>query len=53
LIIFDEADELLLQENNLKCFDALKKYLQTVNLKPQYVLFSATYSPDIIERIQA
>jgi superfamily II DNA/RNA helicase len=53
MVVFDEADELLLQDTNLVSFDSLNKYLKTQNLQPQFVLFSATYTPDIIERAQA
>ena len=49
MVVFDEADELLLQTNNHETFKLLKSKLKAFNIEPQFVLFSATYSPDIIE----
>lgn len=53
IVVFDEADELLLQPNNHATFFMLRKKLKDLNANPQFVLFSATYSDDIIENAKA
>ena len=53
MVVFDEADELLLQPNNHETFKLLKQKLKALNIDPQFVLFSATYSEDIIENARA
>lgn len=53
MIVYDEADELLLQESNLVCFEALQKYLKKIEVKPQHCLFSATFSDQVIEVAKA
>ena len=49
MVVFDEADELLLQTANHEIFKQLKQKLREFNIDPQFVLFSATYKEDIIE----
>jgi len=44
IVVFDEADELLLQEINLTCFAVFRKELDKLKVTPQYILFSATFS---------
>jgi len=34
LVVYDEADELFIQESNLVCFQALQKYLKQHNVTP-------------------
>ena len=53
LVVYDEADQLLLEENNKKAFDALRRDLKKKNADPQQVLFSATFSEEIKEKMQA
>lgn len=53
MVVFDEADELLLQTNNHETFKQLKQKLKAFNIDPQFVLFSATYSDDIIENARS
>ena len=48
LVVYDEADELFIQESNLVCFQALQKYLKQHNVTPQHCLFSATFNDDVI-----
>ena len=43
-VVFDEADELLLQENNLTCFAMFRQEVDKLKVTPQYILFSATFS---------
>jgi superfamily II DNA/RNA helicase len=42
-----------LQPNNHATFFMLRKKLKDLNANPQFVLFSATYSDDIIENAKA
>ena len=49
MVVFDEADELLHQTANHETFKLLKQKLKAFNIDPQFVLFSATYTEDIIE----
>jgi ATP-dependent RNA helicase DDX19/DBP5 len=50
IVVFDEADELLLQEANEKVFLQLKKEYKTLSINPQQVLFSATFDDSTKEK---
>jgi superfamily II DNA/RNA helicase len=52
MIVYDEADELFIQEEILKSFEVVFKNLRKINVTPQHVLFSATYNAVVIDRIK-
>jgi superfamily II DNA/RNA helicase len=43
LIVYDEADEIFLQENNHKFIAKLNSHLLEKQITPQNLLYSATY----------
>lgn len=49
MIVYDEADELFIQQSNHETFLALKKHLAKVNASPQHCLYSATYTDQVVE----
>jgi superfamily II DNA/RNA helicase len=51
MICYDEADEIFLQEGNHVSINALNEHVKKLNIKPQRVLFSATFTEEIIEQI--
>lgn len=52
LVIYDEADEIYLQDANQKSIKTLNKHIkQELKIKVQTVLFSATYPPSVMEAI--
>jgi superfamily II DNA/RNA helicase len=51
MIVYDEADEIFMQESNQQCITNINAYFQKINLKPQFVLFSATFTDKVIECI--
>ena len=53
MIVYDEADELFMQESNLVCFESLQKTLKKASVTPQHCLFSATFSDDVIQVTKA
>lgn len=53
MVVYDEADELFMQESNLVCFESLQKHTKKANLTPQHCLFSATFSDDVIQTAKA
>jgi ATP-dependent RNA helicase DDX19/DBP5 len=53
LIIYDEADELFIQPQTRECFIAFKTEIEKAKVTPQYVLFSATFPPEVIDHINA
>lgn len=52
MICYDEADEIFLQESNQKAVKSAHQHLEKINVKPQFVLFSATFNDDIMKIIQ-
>ena len=53
MIVYDEADELFIQEANLVCFEAMSKHLKKIDVNPQHCLFSATFTDDVINCAKA
>jgi superfamily II DNA/RNA helicase len=53
MIVYDEADELFIQEANLVCFEAMSKHLKKLDVNPQHCLFSATFTDDVINCAKA
>lgn len=51
MVAFDEADEIFLQESNLKAVSKLNQHLKKVNVEPQRILFSATFTPEVEAKI--
>lgn len=52
MIIFDEADEIIKQENNRQVISKLIEFeLKKRGVKPQYLIFSATFEQDIIDQL--
>ena len=51
LIAYDEADEIFLQEGNHKCITKLNEHFKKIKVKPQCVLFSATFTDQVVECI--
>ena len=51
VVVIDEADFFFEDENNNKSLMQLHAYLQKLELKYQYVLFSATYPEEVSEKI--
>jgi len=49
MIVYDEADELFLQQTNHEGFQLLKQFLGKIKVEPQHVLYSATYTEDVIQ----
>lgn len=52
MIVYDEADELFIQNGNLSAFYALKKQLETLKVAPQHLLYSATFTEDVTSNIE-
>lgn len=52
LIVYDEADELFIQDEILKSFEVAFKHLKKINVVPQHLLFSATYNAIVMEKIK-
>lgn len=51
MIAYDEADEIFLQEYNHKIINNINEAFKKKGIKPQVVLFSATFTDPIIESI--
>lgn len=51
LIVYDEADEIFLQENNHKFIAKLNNHLQEKGITPQNLLYLATYDDIQIQNI--
>jgi len=51
LMAYDEADEIFLQESNQKSIKCINNAFEKVKVKPQFVLFSATFNESVIECI--
>lgn len=51
MIAYDEADEIFLQVPNHKTISKINSHLQKKNIKPQTILFSATFTDAVIENI--
>ena len=49
MIIYDEADELFVQQTNHETFLTLKKHLAKLNVAPQHCLYSATFTDQVVE----
>lgn len=52
-IVYDEADELYIQDGNLPSFEALFKVLNDIKVAPQHLMFSATFNDDVISRLKS
>lgn len=52
MVVYDEADELFEQQSNHECFNQLKKSLTKINITPQHVLFSATFTDNMVETVK-
>ena len=52
MICYDEADEIYLQEGNHLSIKAFYKYFEDLKIKPQTLMFSATYPTNVISNIQ-
>jgi superfamily II DNA/RNA helicase len=52
MVILDEADELLVQQENDQTFLNLKEKFEELKISPQYCCFSATYTDQIKEKAQ-
>jgi superfamily II DNA/RNA helicase len=52
MLVFDEADELMIQETTVKNLDIVFRSLTKSGCTWQSVLFSATYNDVVIERIK-
>lgn len=52
MVVFDEADEIFLQQSNQKELAKLNSHLiETLKIQPQMVLFSATYTDAVMENV--
>lgn len=53
MIVYDEADEIYLQESNHQSIKTLNKHVsEELKLNPQQVLFSATYPENVMHHIK-
>lgn len=52
MIIYDEADEIFQQQGNQQPLEAMIATLQKLNVQPEQIFFSATYTPEVIEQIK-
>ena len=52
MVIYDEADELFVQQTNHETFLNLKKELTKLNKTPQHCLYSATFTDQVLEFIK-
>lgn len=52
MIVYDEADELFIQEEILKSFEVTFRHLKKLGIVPQHILFSATYNAVVIDKIK-
>jgi superfamily II DNA/RNA helicase len=52
MIVYDEADELFIQEETLRCFEVAIKHFKKISVAPQNILFSATYNAVVIDKIK-
>lgn len=48
MVVYDEADELLIQKDNQKFFEEFQKYLKKIDKNPQHCMYSATFTDDVI-----
>ena len=51
-MVYDEADEIYLQENNHLSINKFYQYFTEIGVSPQTVLFSATYPENVINNIK-
>ena len=49
MIVYDEADELFVQQSNHECFMLMKKHLGKLGVTPQHCLYSATYTDAVMD----
>jgi len=52
MFVYDEADELFVQDNTVKDLDVIYKSLAKMSISQQNVLFSATFNDTVVERIK-
>lgn len=52
MVVYDEADEIYLQDGNHKSIAALNKHFQDINVQPQNLLFSATFPENVVTNIR-
>ena len=52
MIVYDEADEIYFQESNHLSINKFYQYFTEIGVKPQTVLFSATYNESVIQNIK-
>jgi ATP-dependent RNA helicase RhlB len=48
MVVYDEADELLIQKDNQKFFEEFQKHLKKIDKNPQHCMYSATFTDDVI-----
>jgi ATP-dependent RNA helicase RhlB len=48
MVVYDEADELLIQKDNQKFFEEFQKHLKKIEKNPQHCMYSATFTDDVI-----
>jgi len=51
MIIYDEADELFIQQGNQQACINLKEHLVQLKISPQIIMFSATFSNEVMNNI--
>jgi superfamily II DNA/RNA helicase len=52
MFVYDEADELFVQDNTVKSLDVIYKSLAKMSINQQNVLFSATFNDIVVDRIK-
>lgn len=52
MFVYDEADELFVQDNTVKDLDVIYKSLAKMSISQQNILFSATFNDTVVERIK-
>ena len=51
-VVYDEADELFVQQGNHECFSQLKRHLGNLNVTAQHTLYSATFTDATVDLIR-
>ena len=52
MVVYDEADEIYLQEGNHSSIKAYYKLFEELKIEPQTLMFSATYPENVINNIK-
>lgn len=50
-VVYDEADELFLQQSNKECFSLFKKHLEEIKVVPQHGFYSATFNQNVLDKV--